>query len=105
MRKPSSPATSIRSAVSESRRAISLFSMQRGVWLRPAGSEFEQCGRGFDVYQDIGDPAHSVLNFVTNVARDSVRFTHRHFGIDFQMKIDVVFQSGAAGKAFFNADG
>ena len=68
------------------------------------GQQFKGSGRGFDMHQDVGDPADGVFYFAPDGSGDGVRLANGHVGIDFQMKIDVVFQAGAAGEALLDAD-
>jgi len=67
--------------------------------------EFNGVRYGLDVNEDVSYPIHSVLDVGFDGGGDGVGFTYGHVGIDFQMKIDVVLQTGAAGKTFFDGDG
>src|SRR6202022_4678719 len=94
--KPSSAATSIRSAVSASTRAISRFSMcpvrkcSHQVWL--------------DVHQNIRHPIHLLANPDADLGCNLVRFVDAHGRVDFQMQIHMPLQSGLARVAFLDSE-
>src|SRR4051794_33483766 len=102
MRKPSAPATSMRSAVSERTWAISLFSMR----------SFEKGvpffgGRGrrrLHVHQNVRHPRQIFFDGDTDARGDFVGLAHGHFGVDFEMQIYVILEASAAGETLFDSE-
>src|SRR6185437_4936264 len=102
MRKLSSPATSMRSAVSERSWAISLFSMRSLEKRLP----FRRCGirRRFHMYEHVGHPWQAFFYGAADARGNFVRFAHSHFRIDFEMQVHIILQAAAAGKTFLDAE-
>src|ERR1700733_12317699 len=92
MRKPSSPAISIRSAVSASTRENSRFSMDCSEHMR------------LDVNQHVGHPINFRADLFPHLRGDFVRLVDAHGGIDFEMQIHVPLQTRLTGETFFDAE-
>src|SRR5258708_34811001 len=99
MRNPSSPAISIRSAVSESIRAISRFSMMAPS--RCTLRYFIEPVR-LHVHKHIGNPGHLGAYLVARLRCDFVRSADGHLRVDFQMQVHVILQACLARETLFD---
>src|ERR1041385_8010049 len=104
MRNESSPAISIRSAVSLNRRAISRFSTSLfsiahnglrlcAITLAMRGYGI-RCQMRLHVNEDVRNPVKLALYVELNGVCNLVRIEHGEIGIHFQVQVDVITQAG-----------
>src|SRR5579872_1489965 len=96
MRKESSAAISIRSAVSASSRAISLFSIR----LRRV-----DCPVRLHMDQHVRYPLQVLFYFDPNLGGDVMRLPHGEFRIDFQVQVDMILEACLPRVTFFDGEG
>src|ERR1700733_2639884 len=110
MRNPSSPAISMRSAVSVSRRTISRFSISRLLLLRMDAVALRQrlsrggfrAGPGFDVDEHVSNPRQSPADGDPDLFGDGVALPHRQFRVHLEVQVDVILQASPPGVALLD---